>query len=408
MSSRDINVGGFWAPQWQPVVDTFTENFIQAGEEGAGMALYHRGEMVLDIWAGVRRNKLAGIESEPWAQDTCVNIFSAGKGLVALCVLQLVASNQLDLDAPVSRYWPEFAQAGKADIRVNQLLCHRSGLSAFHPHIANQHIFDWQAMVTAVATDSPWWTPNQGQGYSPFIYGWALGELIIRVSGYPSVNDYFQAHIAKPLGINSHFGVPDTRLAAVADTGPIKRQLGALTTSSGASSSGADSIALGKLMKADPRGVTNRAFSNPITLMTATNTREWRQAQIPAANAHTDARSLAKVYGVLANGGGDLLDSTHLSLCWQEQTFEQDRVLGLPLRFSHGFMLSQADRPDCRYGRGSRAFGHPGAGGSVGFADPDYGVGFGYVTQRMGQSLLIDERAVRLIDAVYQILGETP
>jgi CubicO group peptidase (beta-lactamase class C family) len=142
--------------------------------------------------------------------------------------------------------------------------------------------------------------------------------------------------------------------------------------------------------------------------MTSTNSQVWRQAQIPAANAHCNAPALASIYGAFACGENSSVDTATLSLAGQEQTFEQDRVLGLPLRFSHGFMLSQPQRPDCRYGRGARAFGHPGAGGSVGFADPDYELGFGYVTSKMGQSLLIDERAVSLIDAAYEVLGVAP
>lgn len=394
-----MNVQGHWSPEWQPLVDAFAHNFTQ-GEEGAGVALHHQGELVVDIQAGTRTNKLAGIAQADWDASTLVNVFSAGKGLVALCVLQLVAQGKLELDKPVAFYWPDFAQAGKAGISVRHLLSHRSGLSAFHQHIPNDQIFDWQLMTTAAAAESPWWQPDTAQGYSPFMFGWLLGELVKRVSGYESFNDYFQAHVAKPLGIQCYFGIPENCLSQIADTGPLKRPLGSAT-----SSTGADSVALGKIMKADPRGVTNRAFSNPISLMTATNSREWRQAQIPAANAHTNAAALATVYGVLANGGQGLLDESVLSLCWQQQTFEQDQVLGLPLRFSHGFMLSQADRADCRYGRGARGFGHPGAGGSVGFADPDYQLGFGYVASRMGQGLLIDERAVSLVDAAYQILG---
>jgi CubicO group peptidase (beta-lactamase class C family) len=395
-----MKVQGHWSPEWQPLVDAFVSNFTQ-GEEGAGVALYYQGELVVDIQAGTRSNKLAAIDRADWDGSTLVNIFSAGKGLVALCVLQLVAQGKLELDKPVAHYWPEFAQAGKADITLHQLLCHRSGLSAFHQHIANEQIFNWQAMTAAAASETPWWQPDTGQGYSPFIFGWMLGELVKRVSGYASFNDYFQVHVAQPLGVRCYFGVSDEHLPSIADTGPLKRPPG-----SAASSTDADSVALGKIMKADPRGVTNRAFSNPISLMTATNSREWRQAQIPAANAHANAAALASVYGALANGGEGLLDKSVLSLCWQQQTFEQDRVLGLPLRFSHGFMLSQQERDDCRYGRGERGFGHPGAGGSVGFADPDYGLGFGYVASRMGQGLLIDERAVRLVNAVYQVLGD--
>lgn len=393
-----IEVKGHWLPQWQPVVDTFVGNF-ERGEEGAGLAVVHRNELVLNIWAGQRSNKSAGVAREEWSEDTLVNIFSAGKGLVALCVLQLVAEGKLQLDEPVAKLWPEFAQADKQSITLRQLLCHRAGMSAFHQHIANDQIFDWNAMTALAAAESPWWQPGEAQGYSPFMFGWILGELVRRASGAASFNDYFQANVAKPLAVNCQFGVPVAHLDAIADTGPLKRPLGVA-----ANSTGADSIALGKLMKADPRGVTNRAFSNPISLMTATNSREWRQAQIPAAGAHADARALASIYGVLATPGQKLLDESVLPLCWQEQTFSDDKTLGLPLRFSHGFMLSQHNRPDCRYGRGDRAFGHPGAGGCIGFADPDYQLGFGYVTHRMGQGLLIDERAVQLIDTAYSIL----
>lgn len=392
-----MQIQGQWLDPWQPLVDAFAANFTQ-GEEGAGLALVHRGELVVNIWAGQRSNKLAGINAEAWTDETLVNIFSAGKGLVAICILQLVAQGKLALDAPIADYWPEFAQAGKATITLRQLLSHRSGLSAFHQHIANEQIFDWPQMIQAAESEQTWWEPGTAQGYSPFLYGWVLGELVRRVSGYPSFNDYFQSQIAAPLGVNCHFGVPDESLALIADTGPLKRPLGSV-----ASSTGADSIMLGKIMKADPRGVTNRAFSNPISLMTATNSHEWRKAQIPAAGAHANALALARIYGALVDDN-QLLPEPVWPLCWDEQTFEQDQVLGLPLRFSHGFMLSQAERPDCRYGRGARAFGHPGAGGCVGFADPDYQVGFGYVTHRMGQSVLIDERAVRLIDATYQLL----
>ncbi|WP_323816119.1 serine hydrolase domain-containing protein [Cellvibrio sp. NN19] len=394
-----MTVNGQWLPQWQPLIDAFAANFAQ-GEEGAGLALMHRGELVVNVWAGQCSNKLANLAQVDWREDTLVNIFSAGKGLTALCVLQLVADGKLSLDEPVASIWPEFTAAGKGDITLRQILCHRAGMSAFHQHIANEQIFDWDVMVQLAAAEEPWWEPNTAQGYSPFMFGWILGELVKRASGYASFNDYFQAHVAQPLGVNCHFGVPNHLLDTIADTGPLKRAAGLPTVSSGA-----DSIALGKLMKADPRGVTNRAFSNPISLMTATNSREWRQAQIPAAGAHANAPALASIYGELARAQQQLLDESVLPLCWQEQTFADDRTLGLPLRFSHGFMLSQHDRDDCRYGRGTRAFGHPGAGGCIGFADPDFELGFGYVTQRMGNRILIDERAVRLIDAAYAVLA---
>lgn len=398
ITSREMTqIQGQWAEGWQPLVDAFAANFTQ-GEQGASVALVHRGELVVNIWAGHRSNKLIGVEAAPWAEDTLVNIFSAGKGLVAACVLKLVAEGKLSLDAPVAEYWPAFAQAGKANITLRQVLTHRSGLSAFHHTLSNHHIFDWAVMTEAVAAEHSWWGPGTAQGYSPFMYGWILGEVVRRVSGYAHFKDYFQAEIAQPLGADCYFGVPPAQLDRIADTGPLKRPLGAV-----ASASGADSLMLGRIMKADPRGVTNRAFSNPISLMTATNSQEWRTAEIPAAGAHATAAGLARIYGALS-AAERLLPAAEHSACWQEQTFAQDQVLGLPLRFSLGFMLSQADRADCRYGYGPRGFGHPGAGGCLGFADPDAQLGFGYVTHRMGQSLLIDDRAVRLIEATYHCL----
>lgn len=390
-----IEIQGRWAAGCEAVVDTFAANFADSGEQGAALAVYRRGEPLLSIWAGTFSNNGAELTELPWQENTRVNIFSASKGLVAVAILQLVASGTLALDQPVADYWPEFGAAGKEAITLRQVLCHRSGLSAFQARLQDQDIFDWTTITRAITAEVPWWEPGTEQGYSPFIYGWILGELVRRVTGCADFNTWFQKHIAQPMGVQCAFGLDEEQLHNVADTGPLKRSL-----STPVVSSGADSASLGKLMKADPRGVTNRAFVNPMSLMTSTNTRAWRQAQIPAANAHASALDLATIYSGLVDG--KLLPDSHLPLCWQEQSAGQDKVLGLPLRFGCGFMLTQ-DRPDCRFGRGARAFGHPGAGGSLGFADPDYQLGFGYVTARMGQSLLIDQRAVRLIDALYAL-----
>ncbi len=146
-----MNVEGTWAPQWQHLVDVFAANFND-GEQCAGLAIYHRGELAVHLWSGEYTNRLEGIAQEPWRETTLVNIFSAGKGLVALCILQLVAQGKLSLDTPISAYWPEFAQGDKAGISVRDVLCHRSGLSAFHQHLADDQIFDWPAMTAAVAS----------------------------------------------------------------------------------------------------------------------------------------------------------------------------------------------------------------------------------------------------------------
>lgn len=388
-------VRGYCRPGYESMADTFAELFSSEGEEGAALAVYRDGELQLSLWGGTRDK--AGTQS--WEEHTQVNAFSASKGLVALCALQLVAEGKLALDRPVADYWPEFAAEGKDTIVVRDILCHRSGLSAFSQPIADTAIYDWRQITDYIAREKPWWRPGSAQGYSPMIYGWIIGELVRRVANVDSFDDYFQAQVAVPLGVACSFGVAESRLSELADVGPLKR----INAKSGAND-------LGRLMKSDPAGVVNRAFTNPMSLMMGTNSPQWRQAQIPAANGHTSARALAAVYGALANRGAlcnghTLLPEDFVSACWQEQSAaEQDRVLGAPLRFSLGFMLSSG-REDCRFGRGERGFGHPGAGGCLGFADPDYGIGFGYVTHRMGQSLLVDLRAKKLVDALYEIRG---
>ncbi|WP_036187085.1 EstA family serine hydrolase [Marinimicrobium agarilyticum] len=391
-------IQGHWSKRWQPLVDAFAQNMAESGEEAAALAVFRAGAPIVSIWAGEAE---AG---RPWEERTQVNLFSASKGIVALAVLQMVDEGKLTLDCPVADYWPGFGSAGKASITVRDLLCHRSGLSALKERVGEKDIFDWETMVRRVEAAEPWWEPGEKQGYSPFLFGWALGELVRRVAGADRFSECVRERIARPLGLSLGFGAGpgDVR---VAQSRPLKRPLGG-------ASNGADSQSLGRIMKADPRGVTNKAFSNPMTLLTASNSEDWRTAEIPAANGHSSALDLATLYGALANGGAalngqSLLSEAALSRCSEELTFEEDQVLGLPLRFGHGFMLSQK-RADCRFGRGRGAFGHPGAGGCLGFADPDYGIGFGYVTGRMGQSLLIDPRPQRLIDALYDLLGDAP
>lgn len=391
-------IQGHWSKRWQPLVDAFEQNMSQSGEEAAALAVYRAGAPIVSIWAGEAE---AG---RPWEENTQVNLFSASKGIVALAVLQLVDEGELTLDRPVADYWPGFGSAGKSAITVRDLLCHRSGLSALKERVGEKEIFEWETMVQRVEAAEPWWEPGDQQGYSPFLFGWALGELVRRVAHVERFSDRVAERITGPLGLSLGFGAPNGDVP-VAQSRPLKRPMGV-------ASNGADSQSLGKIMKADPRGVTNKAFSNPMSLLTASNSEDWRAAEIPAANGHSSALDLATLYGALANGGAALkgprlLSEAALSLCSEELTFEEDQVLGLPLRFGHGFMLSQK-RADCRFGRGRGAFGHPGAGGCLGFADPDYGIGFGYVTGRMGQSLLIDPRPQRLIDALYDVLGDAP
>lgn len=384
MTDSAIQINGYCAPGVEALAQAFADNFRRGGEQGAALTVIQRGEVLAQLWAGTRDKA----QSQPWQVDTRVNIFSAGKALAAACVLQLVESGQLALDAPVAEYWPEFSAQGKQGVTLRQVLCHRSGMSAFDRRQRDEVIFDWAAVTAEVAAAKPWWTPDSAQGYSPMLFGWLLGELVRRVSGSASFNHYFQAHVARPLQLAADFGVAENQLAGLADVGALKVDK---TAPAGE---------LAKLIKSDPRGVANQAFTNPVSLMLGTNSPAWRQAQIPAANGHASATALARFYQALSGNGGGILAAANLPWCWQQQSFEYDRVLATPLRFSLGFMLSQPQRADCRFGAGERGFGHPGAGGSLGFGDPDRQLGFGYVTNRMGQNVLMDPRAVRLVDAL--------
>jgi CubicO group peptidase (beta-lactamase class C family) len=370
------------------VRDVFARNLLERDEIGAAVAVSVAGTLVVDLWAGY-----ADLERRRrWARDTIVNVYSSTKGMVALCALQLVEQGRLDLDAPVARYWPEFAAAGKAEIPVRWLLSHRAALPAVKDLLPDQALYDWTAMTAALAAQAPWWTPGVRHGYHAVTYGWLVGEVVRRITG-KSVGTYFRAAIAEPLGLDFRIGLADAELGHCGDMSPIPLP----EPGAGAESS------LAMVIAGDPEGMASRAFINPPSMLLGPNTREWRRAEIPGANGHGTARDLARVYGALATGDGPrgpLLGRDALALCHAEQSCGADLVLGLTTRFAHGFMLSQR-LPNASFGPNPRAFGHPGAGGSVGFADPDAGVGFGYVMNRMGPHILLDPRAVDLIDAVY-------
>lgn len=378
-----FSVGGSVAPGFEAVQAEF-EHLCSEQPQGAAVAVFQHGKPVVNLWAGARDK--AG--SLAWTQQTRVNIFSAGKGLVALAVLQLMAQGRLSADQSIASIWPAFAANGKSTLTVGHVLCHRSGVNAFHDRVADAAIFDLPHVLALLEQESPWWEPGSAQGYSPVLFGWILAEIVRRVSGARSFNEYFQQHIAQPLNLQIAFGVEPAAQQGLADVGAIK-----------GSSPEPGVLQLGRAMKSDPRGVVNRAFTNPMSLMLGTNGEAWRGAEIPAANGQSSALDLATVYASLVHDER-VLPEAFKSLCWQEKTRGIDRILQTDMRFSLGFMLSQ-EGPDRRLGRGSDAFGHAGAGGCLGFADPQYGVGFAFVSNQMAQSLLIDERGQRLINALY-------
>jgi CubicO group peptidase (beta-lactamase class C family) len=388
--SAHPEIHGHCHPRFAAVRAAFAANLQHADEIGAAVAVVVDGEPVVDLWAG--HADLA--RTRPWERDTIVNVYSSTKGMTALCAHRLAAEGRLDLDAPVARYWPEFEQAGKADLRVRWLLGHRAGLAAVRALLPAEALYDWDAMCAALAAEAPWWTPGTAHGYHAVTFGWLVGEVVRRVTGR-SLGTYFRQEIAEPLGLDFHIGLPELEHGRVAEMSTVP--MGPVLPDD-------ERLHLAAAILGDPEGLAARAFMNPPSMAFGVNHAAWRTAEIPGANGHGTARDLARVYGVLACGGRQdgvhLLDRADIARCGEEQSHGPDLVLPLSTRFGPGFMLPQA-RQDACFGPSPKAFGHPGAGGSVGFADPDAKVGFGYAMNRMGAHILLDPRAIALIDALY-------
>lgn len=381
-----ISINGSCAVPFEAMRQAFEKNFADHGDVGASLSVFHKGEQVVNLWGG-SRDKAQQIA---WQQDTCVNIFSAGKAFVAICILKLAEQGKLELDSPVAKYWPQFSDAR---VTVRQVMCHRSGINAFKEKVDDNIIYDWQRVTAAVAAQTPWWEPGEEQGYSPMIFGWLLGEVARRVMGLESFNDVFQALIAQPLGLKAWFGIPDDELKGIADV-----------VGQGGQHVDPAEIKMIEVFKKDPGGVAQMAFTNPMSIMLGSNTPAWRQSQIPGGNGTSNAESLARFYNALISSEALLTEGSRKWLWESQSRSENDNVLAYPLGFSLGFMLSDENSPRCRFGRGARGFGHPGAGGCLGFADPDNDIAFAYTTRSMGQSILLDPRAIRLIDALYDLV----
>jgi CubicO group peptidase (beta-lactamase class C family) len=381
-----VKIEGTCDPKFNRVKDAFAENFEKRNEVGAAAAVTLDGKSVVDIWAG----HADAAKTKPWTRDTLVNVYSTTKGITAICAHRLVDKGLLDIDAPVAKYWPEFAQAGKDKIPMRFLLSHRAGLPAVRKLLDDDALFNWSKMTAALAEQEPWWEPGTRHGYHALTFGHLVGEVIHRITG-KTPGTYLRDEVAGPLAADFHIGLDAKHDARTADMIP------APPPPPGAPNIFAD------IMK-DPESMIARAFMNPPGGMRPgmVNTREWRAAEIPAANGHGTARALAQIYGALARGGElngvRVMSKDEVAKCSIEQSNGPDALLILNTRFSQGFMMSQ---PGASLGPNPKSFGHPGAGGSLGYGDPEAKIGFGYTMNMMQSSLLIDPRATALIDALY-------
>jgi CubicO group peptidase (beta-lactamase class C family) len=377
-------IQGHCDPRYARVRDAFAEGFRAQGEIGAAVAIHVEGEPVVDLWAG----HADPAKTRPWTRDTIVHLYSATKAMTALCALRLVERGALELDAPAARYWPEFAQQGKGAIPVRWLLSHRAGLPALRQPLPPAMLYDWHGMCAALAAAAPTVPPGQ-VSYHPVTWGWLVGELVRRADGR-SLGRFFREEIALPLGADLHIGLgpaEEKRAADITLVAPPPEIAAAFAQPAGAE---LPLVAL--------------AFMNPLGTGDH-NSPQHRRAEIPAINGHGNAAALARIYGVLAQGGEQrgvrLLRPESVELLRAEQARGIDPLMNAPIRMGLGVWLSQPGVPGFAYGPCPDAFGHPGAGGSLGFADPAARLGFGYVTNRMGSSLEVDERPQALIDACY-------
>ena len=389
-----IAIEGYVRPGFEAVREAFADNFARHRELGGACAVYHRGEKIVDIWGGARDEQTG----RPWEQNTMVVVHSATKGLAAMTLAMLHSRGRLDYNERVSTYWPEFAQNGKATITVRQLLGHQAGLFAFDEPVYRSTIMDLDRLAVVMARQTPAWPPGTRQAYHALTLGFYEGELVRRVdAAHRSIGRFFHDEIATPLGIDVYlrlpYTIPNERLARLTSPGFIQMLRGFPVR-----------LALDSF---NHRSNIYRALViNPGTDVYLDPQHVYaRELEVPSGNAVGTARGIARAYGVFAHTGHELglsretLDLLAAPAVPPTHGFH-DQCLHCDAQFSLGFMKPSAAVP---FG-GPRSFGAPGAGGAMGFADPDAGIGYAYMTSRMGTSLSGDPRDIALRDALYAAL----
>jgi CubicO group peptidase (beta-lactamase class C family) len=393
MSSESPEVHGRCEPAFESLRQALAEIMDAGSEVGAALAVYVGKQAVVDLWAG----HTDSARTQPWDEHTIVNLYSVGKAVTAVCALRLVEGGAFDLDSPVSRYWPEFAQAGKKHLPVRYLLTHQAGLPAVLRPLPPGAVLQWEVMTDALASHEPWWEPGAGHGYHVNTYGFLIGEVVRRITG-KTLGTYLRDEIARPAGIDFFIGFGPELDARCADVIPPRpgqdgEQGNVLLDGDLATLTGLERMRVG-------------AYRNPPDLsgQGIINSREWRAAEVPSTNGHGNARAVARLYAALA-GDGDLdgvsiLSPATIEMAIAEQVYGEDLILQRPTRFGLGFQLTMPER---RLGPGLRSFGHFGAGGSLGFADPDAHVAFAYAMNQ-GRAGWQHKHVRHLIDLVYEAL----
>jgi CubicO group peptidase (beta-lactamase class C family) len=355
-------IHGSVAVGFERVAEVFANNFEQRGELGAACAVYREGRPVVDLWGGLAEPSTG----RRWQHDTLVILFSTSKGVASVVVNQLIERGLLDVDEKVASYWPEFAAAGKADISLRWVLSHQAGLPDESDKLTLEDLLESERQVQALAARAPAWPPGSAHGYHARTFGWMLGELVRRVTG-ATLGQYLAAQIAGPLAVDLHIGLPE----------PLEPRVASLWKASPSAPGPPELV----------------PYDEPW------NTRALRAAELPSSNGLGSAHALARLYAACVGevDGMRLLRPETVARACEVQATGLDCVLGAPFTFGLGFLLP----PTLPSRVGPRAFGHGGNGGSCAFADPDRGIGFGYVPNRIrppGESELCQ---YALVEAVY-------
>jgi CubicO group peptidase (beta-lactamase class C family) len=371
-------VEGTFDDRFAAVRDALSANLDSGADVGASVAVVLDGEPVVDIWGG----SIDEAGQRPWERDTIINVWSTTKTMTFVCALMLADRGELDLHAPVARYWPEFAAKGKDGIEVRHLLSHNAGLSGWQEPMAEEDLYDWELATSRLAAQAPLWEPGTASGYHAITQGYLIGEVVRRVTG-ESIGTFFAKEVAGPLGADFHIGLDaehDDRVALVTPPPPLE-------------------------IPDAPSDVVIKTFTNPMLRAAQSWEIPWRRAEIPAAGGHGNARSVAAVQAVIACGGEvggtRLLSEAGCHRIFEEQSNGTDLVLGVPIRFGMGYglpsdLLPLGPNPNtCFWG---------GWGGSLVLVDLDARLVISYVMNRMGAGTLGDERGLSIATAAYSSL----
>jgi len=371
---------GFTQDRFAAVRTAFEANFANGSDTGASFCATHNGETIVDLWGGFSDEE----QTRPWQKDTIVNVYSTTKTMTALTALLIADRGELDFDAPVKRYWPEFAANGKADVKVSHLMSHSAGLSGWKEPITKDDLYDWDKVTSLLAAQAPFWEPGTAPGYHALTQGYLVGEVIRRITG-KTVGTVFREEFAEPLGADFHIGLPASEDARVADLIPPPP---------GATIADTAQTELAKNMA-----------TNPGIDVAETRKRAWRGAEIPAAGGTSNARAVAEIHVILANGGvakgKRFLSEAGCRKALEPQIEGTDLIMGTPVRYGMGFGLPSAMIPLPN----PNTIFWGGYGGSLVIIDMDARATLAYAMNRMARTTTGDMRAYGLAVAVWQAMG---